>query len=164
MDLDRYESQILSLLQRDGRLSNRDLAEAVGLSAAPCWRRVKRLEKEGYIKQYIAQVNREKVDLHILAFAQISLDNHHSETLEKFNDLLQQSPEILECHSVSGQCDYLLKVVVRDMEAYENFLSTRLLQMNGIRSINTLFSMKQPKLTGELPIALQSKSSLPPQK
>jgi Lrp/AsnC family leucine-responsive transcriptional regulator len=152
MGLDRYDTHILQLLQRDGRLSNRDLSDTVGLSAAPCWRRVKRLEEEGYIEQYIAQVSRKKVKLQILAFAQISLDNHHSKTLKTFNELLEKTPEILECHSVSGECDYLLKVVASDMEAYDQFLTSRLLQMNGIRSINTLFSMQQPKLTHELPV------------
>jgi len=150
--VDRYDAAILKALQREGRLSNRELAERVGLSAAPCWRRVKRLEDEGYIQDYIALVNPKKIDLQVFAFLEISLDNHHPETLQAFDDVVQKSPEILECHSVSGQCDYLLKVIARDMEAYEDFLSGRLLQAKGIRSANTLFSLKQSKMTRVLPI------------
>lgn len=152
MSVDRYDAAILKALQREGRLSNRELAERVGLSAAPCWRRVKRLEEEGYIQDYIALVNPKKIDLQVFAFLEISLDNHHPETLQAFDEVVQTSPEILECHSVSGQCDYLLKVIARDMEAYEDFLSGRLLQAKGIRSANTLFSLKQSKMTRVLPI------------
>jgi len=152
MGVDRYDAAILKALQREGRLSNRELAERVGLSAAPCWRRVKRLEEEGYIQDYIALVNPKKIDLQVFAFLEISLDNHHPETLQAFDEVVQTSPEILECHSVSGQCDYLLKVIARDMEAYEDFLSGRLLQAKGIRSANTLFSLKQSKMTRVLPI------------
>jgi len=152
MALDRYDAAILKALQREGRLSNRELAERVGLSAAPCWRRVKRLEEEGYIQDYIALVNPKKVNLQVFAFAEISLDNHHPATLAAFDEAVQQSPEILECHSVSGQCDYFLKIVARDMEAYERFLSGQLLQVKGIRSANTLFSLKRSKMTRALPI------------
>ncbi|WP_246125435.1 Lrp/AsnC family transcriptional regulator [Exilibacterium tricleocarpae] len=155
MTLDRYDGAILETLQTDGRLSNRELAERVGLSAAPCWRRVKRLEDEGYIQNYVAMLDPKKVGIQVLAFAEISLDNHHADTLAAFIEAVEQCPEILECHSVTGQCDYLLKIAARDMEAYEHFLSGRLLQVKGIRSVNTLFSLKQPKQTLTLPILTQ---------
>ena len=106
MSLDRYDRTILQALQRNGRLSNRELAEQVGLSAAPCWRRVKRLEEEGYIQDYIAQLNPKTLGLQVAAFAEVSLDNHHTETLDAFNKTVESCPQILECHSVSGQCDY----------------------------------------------------------
>jgi DNA-binding Lrp family transcriptional regulator len=152
MTLDRYDRTILQCLQHNGRLSNRDLAEQVGLSAAPCWRRVKRLEEEGYIQDYIAQLNPQILGLQVAAFAEVSLDNHHGETLTAFNQMVESCPQILECHSVSGQCDYFLKIVERDMASYESFLSGTLLQIKGIRSINTMFSLKQSKLTRELPL------------
>lgn len=152
MSLDRFDVSILRHLQRDGRLSNRDLAEAVGLSAAPCWRRVKRLEEEGYIQYYRAQVDPKKVNLQVCALAEISLDNHHSDTLQAFLGVVQQREEVQECHSVSGRCDYLLKIVARDMEAYEHFLTQSLLQIPGIRSVNTMFSLKQLKMSQELPL------------
>lgn len=152
MSLDRYDRTILQALQRNGRLSNRELAEQVGLSAAPCWRRVKRLEEEGYIQDYIAQLNPKTLGLQVAAFAEVSLDNHHTETLDAFNKTVESCPQILECHSVSGQCDYFLKIVEKDMGSYENFLSGTLLQIKGIRSINTMFSLKQSKLIRELPL------------
>lgn len=152
MKLDNYDKTILNILQSDGRLSNRDLAEQLGLSPAPCWRRVKRLEDEGYIHSYVALVNRTKINLNVIAFVEVSMDNHHPETLKPFDEVIQKCPEILECHSVSGQCDYLLKIVIQDMEHYGRFLNDKLLQVRGIRSINTLFSLDQPKMTRKLPI------------
>ncbi|RTE64925.1 Lrp/AsnC family transcriptional regulator [Amphritea opalescens] len=151
--LDSFDLAILTSLQKDGRLSNRELAEKIGLSAAPCWRRLKRLEDEGYIENYIAALSAKKVNLNVVAFAQISLDNHHPETLESFLSMVKDCPEIQECHSVSGACDYLLKIITRDMESYEALLSNRLLPTEGIRSTSTMFSMKQPKITHELPLS-----------
>ncbi len=152
LTLDRFDAAILRVLQGDGRISNRDLAERVGLSAAPCWRRVKRLEDEGYIEKYVAVVNPKKLGMQVLAIAEICLDNHHSDTLEAFGQAVRESDEILECHSVSGQCDYLLKIMAQDMERYEHFLSKTLLQVHGIRSVNTMFSLKQPKLILDVPL------------
>ncbi len=152
MPLDRFDTEILQILQRDGRISNRDLAEQVGLSTAPCWRRVKRLEEEGYIEKYVALVNPKKMGMHITAFAEICLDNHHSDTLAAFNQILQENDNILECHAVTGQCDYLLKILAEDMEGYDYFLSRKLLQAFGIRSVNTLFSLRQPKNSLALPL------------
>ena len=97
MSLDRYDQKILTALQRNGRLSNRDLADRVGLSAAPCWRRVKRLEDEGYINNYYAQLSPGHLGLKLLAFAEVSLDNHHIDTLTAFKQLVESCPEILEC-------------------------------------------------------------------
>ena len=152
--MDKYDVQILHQLQLDGRLSNRDLAERIALSPAPCWRRVKRLEQEGYIESYSARINHKKVGLQVIAFAEVILEDHHPETIEKFLEQVSGNKEILECHSVTGQCDYLLKIVARDMEAYEQFLSSQLLVVPGIRSVNTLISLRQNKWTGELPVAL----------
>ncbi|NHO86522.1 Lrp/AsnC family transcriptional regulator [Pseudoteredinibacter isoporae] len=152
--MDKYDAQILHELQTEGRLSNRDLAERIALSPAPCWRRVKRLEDEGYIRGYSAQVNHKKIGLQIIAFVEVSLNIHHPETIQNFLTMIANEPGILECHSVTGQCDYLLKIVSKDMESYETFVSTQLLTAPGIRSVNTLISMRQNKLTSELPVAL----------
>ena len=153
MHLDRFNAAILTALQLDGRISIKDLADRVDLLTAPCWRRVKRLEEEGYIEKYTALVNPGKLGMQITAFAEICLDNHHSETVAAFNQAVNENDNILECHSVSGQCDYLLKIVARDMQSYEHFLSRELLQISGIRSVNTLFSLKQQKLTMALPMS-----------
>ena len=151
--IDRIDTAILQHLQREGRLTNRELAEKISLSNAPCWRRVKRLEDEGYIDGYTALVNPQLVDLRVIAFAQVSLDNHHPETIAAFDREIQRWSEVLECHSVTGpSCDYLLKVIVSDMEAYEQFLSAKLLLVPGLRSVSTLFSLKRRKQTTALPI------------
>jgi len=150
--MDKYDAQILHELQLDGRDSNRDLSERISLSPAPCWRRVKRLEDEGYIKSYSAQVDYKKVGLQIIAFAEVSLERHNSETIQSFLSMIGREKGILECHSVTGQCDYLLKIVSKDMESYETFVSAKLLSIPEIRSVNTLISMRQNKLTSELPV------------
>lgn len=150
--MDKYDQQILHELQLDGRLSNRDLADKISLSPAPCWRRVKRLEDEGYIEGYRCQLNPKKVGLKIIAFAEVILDNHRAATTETFLLQVDKSPQILECHSVTGQCDYFLKIIAIDMEDYENFLSNQLLLSPGIRSVNTLISMRQNKHTAEIPV------------
>lgn len=151
--LDRFDINILVALQKDGRLSNRELADKIGLSTAPCWRRLKRLEDEGFITCYKAELNTKKVNLNVVAFAQVSMDNHHPETLDPFLALVKQNPEIQECHSVSGDCDYLLKIITRDLDSYDELLSQKLLQAKGVRSVNTMFSMRQPKIIREFPLS-----------
>lgn len=150
--LDKFDIAIIKELQKNGRISNRDLAKRVSLSTAPCWRRVRRLEEEGYIQGYVALVDAKKLGLSVVAFAEVSLDNHHAETIASFDRVVQASPEILECHSVSGSCDYLLKIIAPDMEGYERFLSEILLQVSGLRAISTLFSLKQRKISHQLPL------------
>ena len=152
MSLDRVDTQILHELQKNGRLSNRELAEKVSLSNAPCWRRVKRLESEGFIRGYAAIIDAEKTGLTMCAFAEVSLDNHHPDTVVSFLKMINRSPEILECHAVSGGCDYLLKVLSKDMESYQEFLSHNLLNQAGVRTVNTLFSMKRQKTSIEIPV------------
>ncbi|MBJ7556005.1 Leucine-responsive regulatory protein [Marinomonas spartinae] len=152
--LDKFDISILAALQKDGRLSNKELAEKIGLSTAPCWRRLKRLEDEGYITNYTAELNAKKVNLHVIAFAQVSMDNHHPETLAPFLTIVRECPEIQECHSVSGDCDFLLKIITKNLDSYDELLSKKLLQAKGVRSVNTMFSMKQPKITREFPLSL----------
>ncbi|RDL45583.1 Lrp/AsnC family transcriptional regulator [Marinomonas piezotolerans] len=150
--LDKFDISILAALQNNGRLSNRELADKIGLSNAPCWRRLKRLEDERYISGYKAELDGKKINLNVMAFAQVSMDNHHPETLEPFLTIVSNCPEIQECHSVSGDCDYLLKVVTRDLDSYDELLSHKLLQAKGVRSVSTMFSMRQPKITREFPL------------
>lgn len=152
MSMDRTDTKILQALQKNGRLSNRELAEQVSLSNAPCWRRVKRLEEEGYIRGYTAIIDADKTGLKICAFAEVSLDNHHPDTVVGFLALISRCQEILECHAVSGGCDYLLKVLAKDMESYQEFLSHHLLRQPGVRTVNTLFSMKRQKSSTAIPV------------
>ncbi|WP_246027015.1 Lrp/AsnC family transcriptional regulator [Marinicella litoralis] len=150
--MDIFDKKILKALQSDGRITNKDLAERVSLSQAPCWRRVDALEKQGLIKGYTAIVDQEMLGLSLTAFAQITLDNHHQSTVEKFDHGIQQWPEILECHATSGEYDYLLKIVTQDMNSYNQLIYEKILRLPSIRSVNTSFSMQQKKRTSQLPI------------
>jgi len=150
--LDRVDRRILDALQGDARISNQELAKKVGLSAAPCWRRLRRLEEEGFISGYATLLNGAAIGLPILAYALVSLENHHPETVRQFDRLIQDRPEVLECHSMSGANDYLLRIVAASMEAYEHFLSTQLLQSAAVRSVNTSFVLRTKKSTTRLPV------------
>jgi len=153
-DLDRLDRRILDELQSDARLSNQELAKRVGLSPAPCWRRLRRLESKGYISGYFALLNASAIGLPIVAYALVTLENHHAESVRLFDQLISQRPEVLECHSMSGTNDYLLRIVASSMDAYERFLSAHLLQNRSVRSVNTSFVLRTKKSTTRLPVLL----------
>ena len=150
--LDRVDRRILDTLQADARISNQELAKRVGLSPAPCWRRLRRLEEEGFISGYATLLEASTIGLPILAYALVTLDNHHADTVRQFDRLIQDRPEVLECHSMSGPNDYLLRIVAASMEAYEHFLSTQVLQLAAVRSVNTSFVLRTKKSTTRLPV------------
>ena len=153
IQLDRYDFSILQELQRDGRISNRDLAEKVGLSPAPCWRRLRRLEDNGVVTRYAALLDSSKLGLSITAFAHISLDDHHAATVDAFNNAIAEADAVLECYMTSGEYDYMLKVVVADMAGYEKFFSDVLMQIPAVRNVSTSFALRHSKLTTALPLA-----------
>lgn len=150
--LDRLDCRILETLQLEARITNQDLAQRVGLSPAPCWRRLKRLESEGVIAGYATLLSAPAIGLPIQAYALVSLENHHVETLSAFDRLVSERPEVLECHAMSGTNDYLLRIVAASMEAYERFLSTHVLQLTGVRAVNTSFVLRTKKFTTRLPL------------
>ncbi|MEO0576423.1 MAG: Lrp/AsnC family transcriptional regulator [Pseudomonadota bacterium] len=150
--MDSYDAKILQILQRDGRISNQKLAEAVGLSASPCLRRVQKLTEEGVIARTVAQLDRQKLGFTILAFVHVSLVDHRPETLKAFDGIVTTAGEILECHALSGQYDYLLKVVTQDMAHFEQFMTHDLLAGRGVNSANTSFVLSQRKNTTALPV------------
>ena len=152
MLLDQFDIAILKELQGDGRVSNRDLADRVGLSPAPCWRRVRVLEDQQIISRYAALLDAEKVGLSIVAFAHISLENHHATTVAEFDAAIQSANEVLECYMTSGEYDYMLKVVAADMVTYEKFFSEVLMQIAAIRNVSTSFALRHKKLTTALPL------------
>ena len=152
MELDRQDIAIIEALQRDGRLSNRDLAKKVSLSPSPSWRRLRSLEDAGVIDHYAAVVNREKVGLTIMGFAHVTLHDHRSENVKKFDRAILGAPQVLECHATSGEHDYMLKVVAPDMASYQDFLSGYLLKIGVVRTVNTSFVLKQQKSTTALPM------------
>lgn len=148
--MDKYDIRILQSIQQNGRISNKELAKQVNLSPAPCWRRMKQLEQEGYINGYKALLNHEKIGLTITAFAHVSLDDHHANTVKSFDRAIAEWLEVQECHATSGGYDYLLKITTVDMQAYNNFMYEKLLKLKAIRSVNTSFSMMQKKISTEL--------------
>jgi Lrp/AsnC family leucine-responsive transcriptional regulator len=150
--LDRMDLRILKVLQKDGRISYVDLADKVGLSTSPCLERVKRLERDGYIQNYTALLNPTRLDASLLVFVEISL-NYTSETVfEDFREAVSGWPEILECHLVSGDFDYLLKLRIADMASYRQLLGEILHTLPGVRESRTLVAMETVRETTEITI------------
>ena len=159
LELDEIDLRILSLLQRDASLSNQALAEKVHLTPAPCLRRVKRLVDEGVIERTVALLNRSRLGLGVVAYAFVSLDSHRQGTGEPLEALVRSSPEIVECVRLSGEYDYLLRIIVTSMQDYSRFLDERLLKCPSVRSVNTSFDLGVLKQTTALP--LQALTPLP---
>lgn len=153
MKLDAYDRAILRKLQQEGRISNQDLAEEVNLSPSPCLRRVRRLEEEGVIDGYTARLNARRLGLNLMAFIQISMDKHIPERFEGFESAVANFPEVLECHLITGQAaDYLLKVVVEDMDGYQQFLLNKITRIEGVSGVQSSFVLKSPQNTATLPV------------
>lgn len=151
--LDRYDQMILERLQRDGRISNQDLAEAINLSPSPCLRRVRQLEEDGYIDGYVARLNARKLGLNLVAFIQISMDKHIPERFEHFERTIAEYAEVLECHLITGQsADYLLKVIVEDMDGYQRFLLNKLTRIDGVSGVHSSFVLKSALNSTALPV------------
>ena len=151
MKLDTTDLRILAELQADGSLSNVELARRVHLSPSPCLARVKALEASGVIQGYSAQVDRSKVGLGCM-FAQISLERHSANTVENFERSVRDAPEILECYAVTGDSDFLLKILVESPEAYDRFLHRFLFNMPGIRQTRTIVALREIKHELKLPL------------
>lgn len=150
--LDAIDRRILATLQKDGRLSMADLAASVGLSPSPCARRVGFLEKAGIIERYVAVVNQKSIGLPVSVFVSIKLTSQREEALNAFSHAIAQWPEVLECYLMTGPRDYLLRVVVQDLESYERFLKQKLTRLDGIASIESSFALGQVKYTNVLPV------------
>ena len=150
--IDEVDVQLLRLLQQDGRITNADLAKAVGLSPPSVLQRVRALERIGFIKGYTAILDPERLGLRITAFAAISLSLHQDMPIERFRRSIQEIDEVLECYHVSGDYDFLLKIVVKDMRAYEALIREKISRIRGIRQINSSFVFGVPKQTTAIPI------------
>ena len=150
--MDKTDYQILRELQRDGRLSSQALAERVGLSTSPCWRRVRKLEADGVITSHVAILDPAKLGLHVTAIANVSLEDHHPDSVAQFDRLVRECPEILECYAVSGQYDYMLKVICASIEAYDRLLGEQLLRCSAVHTVNTSFALRSTKDTTALPL------------
>ena len=150
--LDSYERRILEVLQEDASLSTATIAEAVGLSASPCWRRIDRLEREGFIKRRVALIDRKKVGLKAQIFAQVKLNAHGRANLDEFAMAIREFSEVLECHVLMGSVDFMLRIVAADIEAYERFFFEKLSRLPGIQEINSIVALSEIKSTTALPI------------
>ena len=151
---DRYEKDILKMVQTNGRASTQELSDAVGLSPSPCWRRVRRLEEDGVITGYAAILDPKKLDLAAFAYIHVSLIDHKEETLQVFSDFVQQCDQVVECATITGDADYVLKVVARDAEGLELFIMESILRLGVVRNTSTNFILRQTKHSTVLPIDL----------
>jgi Lrp/AsnC family leucine-responsive transcriptional regulator len=150
--LDAIDRKILSILQTDSRITMQDLAERVGLSVSPCHRRVKLLEENGIITRYGAMVDQKSLGLHVSVFISIKLERQKEEDLNRFAKAISGWSEVLECYLMTGNRDYLLRVVAADLASYETFLKTKLTRLNGIASIESSFALSQVKYSVSLPV------------
>lgn len=152
MDLDDLDRKILNCLQENARISNTELAETVGLSASPCWRRVRALEEAGVVRKYAAIVEPGAIGLPVNVFVSITLEKQVEDWLERFEAALQDRPEVMECYLMTGEFDYLLRVVVPDLQAYEKFVLEHLTRIQGISGIKSSFALKQVQYKTALPL------------
>jgi len=151
--LDMIDQRILAALQGNARLSNVELAQQAGLSPSPCLRRVRALEEDGIIKGYAALVDQEAVGLPVSVFVMVSLEKQIERALEMFEERVRALPEVMECYLMTGDSDYLLRVVTRDLQAYERFLMHQLTKFPGVSSIKSSFALKQVVYRTALPIS-----------
>ncbi|MBN8414411.1 Lrp/AsnC family transcriptional regulator [Halomonas denitrificans] len=150
--LDRKNLQLLDLLQQDGRITNARLAEALSLSETPCWRRLKRLEQDGVISGYQATLDRKRLGLGVMAFVQLNCMAHDATTVAAFEKVVIDSPNILSCHNTTGDDDFLLMVVARDLEDYSDFIERVLRRLPGVTNIRSSLSLREIKSTNRLPL------------
>ncbi|MDM1756674.1 MULTISPECIES: Lrp/AsnC family transcriptional regulator [unclassified Acinetobacter] len=150
--MDAIDRRILQTLQQDGKLTNNELAERVGLSASPCLRRVKQLEDAGVIHHYAALIDPQKVNLGLTVFARIWLKGQDEKTVNHFIDSVMDIPEIVECQLMAGDCDFFLRIVVTDLDAYRKFQIQRLNKISGIQNVKTEIPLQKIKLTTALPL------------
>lgn len=150
--MDEMDLKILRLLQDAPDISITELAQLAGLSHTPCWRRVKQMEERGIIQQRAVLLDPIKMGLSVNVFANIRLREHDETTLEAFETAARACPEIVDCFSTSGECDYIVRVVIGSIEQYERFLKKVLLHLPGVTSVNSQFSLKCVKKTTKLPI------------
>ena len=152
IDIDDYDRKILRALQENADHSMAELGEKVGLSHTPCWRRIKRLEADGVIRGRVTLLQAEKLDLGVSVHAYITNKNHDPESISAFENSIMDIREVVECYSTSGDQDYLLRVIVNNVNEYETLLKSQLVNLPNVASVNTVFALKQIKYTTELPI------------
>lgn len=151
--MDAIDKRIVEILQRDASLSHADLGERVGASAASCWRRIKALEAAGILTATVRLVDPEQIGLAVNVFCNIRVRNHAQEVRKPFEDFLKGRPEVIECYSMSGEWDYMLRIAVADVADYEKFLMRTLLEHPAVGSASSHFALSTTKYTTALPLA-----------
>lgn len=152
--MDAIDKKILAELQRNGKLQNNELAQLVGLSASPCLRRVKQLEDQGVIEKYVALLDAHQVNLGLTVFARIWLKEQDGQTVDQFVEAIQHLPEVVECQLMAGDCDFFLRIVVADLDAYRKFQISHLSKISSIQNVKTEIPLQSIKKTTELPLSL----------
>jgi Lrp/AsnC family transcriptional regulator, leucine-responsive regulatory protein len=150
--LDAYDKKILRLLQAQGRITNQQLAEEIGLSSAACWRRVKALEESGVIKGFAALVEPARVGQPLSALVMVTLVRHHIDNTVEFEHCIREYPEVLQCYATTGNADFVLRVVIEDMAAYDRFLNEKLFTLPGISQVSSNFALREIKNETAVPI------------
>jgi Lrp/AsnC family transcriptional regulator len=154
--LDKVDRQILALIQKDASLPIQQIADQVGLSVNPCWRRIRRMEAEGVIQARVALVAPEKVGLGLTVYVRVKTREHSAEWAKTLNDVIAAMPEILECHRIGGDVDYLLKVIVPDIAGYDRTYKELIERLPALSDVSALFSMERLKSTTGLPIPAET--------
>ncbi|KJV30489.1 Lrp/AsnC family transcriptional regulator [Pantoea sp. SM3] len=152
MSLSKTDIQILEHLQQDARVTNQDLADAIGLSASPTWRKVRKLEEDGVIQGYRAVLNRRKIGLNVMVFVRVSIDSHSEAEARKFEAEVTALENVVSCCSIGGDADFLLQVVSADMDAYADFAMSVIRRLPGIKEMQSMFVLKEVKGMTGLPL------------
>ena len=152
MKLDETDKKLLAILQRDSTIAVGEIAERVGLSQSTCWRRINQLEEAGVIRTRTALLDPEALGLEVVVFANVKLSAHGRRSLSEFEEAISVFPEVTECYTMSGEIDFLLRIVTKDIAAYERFLRTELLQMPSVQEVHSHIALSQVKYTTELPL------------
>jgi len=159
--LDKFDIAILRELQSDGRLTNAELSSRVGLSAAPCWRRVRALEEGGYIKGYRAEIDRHKIGLGVLAFVRLDAERNNGDVTRQLEEAIRAIPEVISCHYISGTGTFELQVVSRDLNSFSQFAREVLINLPNVKDLHTSFSLGEVKASGALPLDHLSEKGSP---
>lgn len=152
-ELDRLDIRILSVLQEDATLSAAEIAEKVGTATATCWRRMQKLERDGLVRARVALLDRERLGMNLMVFAHVKLANHGRDSLARFEQAVRSYPEVLECYTLLGETDFLLRIVTRDIKAYEAFFLDHLSRIAGVQSVSSSIALSIIKETTSIPLA-----------
>lgn len=153
-ELDKIDLKILKAMQEDASRSAAEIAEAVGLSQSPCWRRIQRLKDEGYISKIVAVLNPDKLNLRTQIFVQVKVSRADQVNLQEFSAAIRNFPEVMECHVILGAFDFLLRIVAQDIHAYEKFFFEKLSRVPGIQEVNSYVAISEIKATTALPLKI----------